>query len=707
MRMRRPRIRTGPCLSGQVLVYTLLVMTVTISLIAGLMQAAVYSGARAEADMACRLASEAGFSGYHDSLFETYGILALKDNGHLEKKVRRMIQGNLQENKQVSLSSVNFDSITAMTDQGGLPIREEVTAYMKNGALSEAVQEALRNTESYQRAETDGKVMESVIDTQESVMELEEKQLELLPLIEGIKAGGGTIQRAGGMAVATGSPCVKTAVGETVSKAAVGVGSQAVFDAVSGWPDGYVCIPDMIEQMRRALFGDGTSPAEYTPGGADAVSYESLRQRTLRALSSGKDAADAAQKVLSEEKTLKDSFFEKLADAEELLDKSREYMDAELCDTAAETLQETKEAGNAKILIDTDKASDALETREAQLKEASELLETMSLPKDASEAADWAADAQKLKQICEKFSNSDLVFDYSGIDFGKKGSGTDGVETVLKAITGHQTELVLNGRQISSAGMDTSGRAGEMGASSDEVSSEAGSWYSKFTDDALYNEYLFLYFDSYTDTLEGESSHPKTELQYPVEYILFGEDTDRENLSHAVTRLMLIRQGLNFGYLILSPARRAEAMTLASEMTGFTGSLPIVKTTQMLILAAWSYAEALVDLRVLFDGKKISAVKNDANWQTSLEQMLTLQLPEGTEDPNGLGYEEFLRILFMSAPPLSKYYRTMGAMESGLIAAGEKDFRMSGYIYSFEGEAEFVWEPTGAVFTEPVSYEYG
>ena len=59
MRVRRPRIRTGRCLPGQVLVYTVLVMTVTISLIAGLVQAAVYSGARAEADMACRLASEA------------------------------------------------------------------------------------------------------------------------------------------------------------------------------------------------------------------------------------------------------------------------------------------------------------------------------------------------------------------------------------------------------------------------------------------------------------------------------------------------------------------------------------------------------------------------------------------------------------------------------------------------------------------------
>ena len=150
MRVRRPRIRTGRCLPGQVLVYTVLVMTVTISLIAGLVQAAVYSGARAEADMACRLASEAGFSGYHEGLFETYGIFALKDDGHLEKKVERMSRGNLQENSQVITDRVNFDSLVSMTDAGGLPIREEVTAYMRDGALSEAVKEALENTQRYQ-----------------------------------------------------------------------------------------------------------------------------------------------------------------------------------------------------------------------------------------------------------------------------------------------------------------------------------------------------------------------------------------------------------------------------------------------------------------------------------------------------------------------------------------------------------------------------
>ena len=706
MRMHRPRIRTGPCLQGQVLVYTVLVMTVTISLIAGLIQAAVYSEARAEADMACRLASESGFSGYHDSLFETYGILALKDNGHLEQKVRKVILGNLQENSQVTLNSVDFDQITAMTDLGGLPIREEVAAYMKNGALSEAVQAALSNTEIFRKAETAGKVMESVTDTQEAVMELEEKQLQLLPYIEGIEAGDGTIRRQNGRAAATGETCVKTAVGGPVSRQSVGVSAQAVFDAVNSWPDGYVSIPEMIIRMRQALF-DSKPAAEYSAGEADAAAFESARQRAQRALSGGAKAAESALQILSEETAAQSTFLKKLSDARDLLERSKENMDSDLYSSAAEALDETEQSENTKGLIDTDKAQETLRTRKAQLNDAAKILSAMTLPTDSSGAAAWMEDAQKLNTLCQQFDNSDLVFDYSGIDFDQTGSGTGDLKGLIRVLTGKQTELILQGKEISAGSIGTAGRAGEFSTgTSEERTAPEGDTLSNLTDDALYNEYLFLYFDSYTDTLT-DSSNPKTELAYPIEYILFGENSDRENLSHAVNRLLLIRQGLNLGFLIMNPEKSEEAMILASEMTGFTGSLPIVKTTQMLILAAWSYAEAIVDLRVAFDGKKISAVKSDANWHTSLQQLFSLQLPEGTEDPHGLEYEDFLRILLMTSPLLPKYYRTMGAMESGLIQAGEAGFRMSQYIFSFEGKAEFSWKPTGAVFSEPVSYSYG
>lgn len=706
MRVRRPRIRTGRCLPGQVLVYTVLVMTVTISLIAGLVQAAVYSGARAEADMACRLASEAGFSGYHEGLFETYGIFALKDDGHLEKKVERMIRGNLQENSQVITDRVNFDSLVSMTDAGGLPIREEVTAYMRDGALSEAVKAALENTQRYQKAEAAGEVMNQIMQTQESAVELEEKQLKLIPLIDGIQAGEGTIQRVNGRPVSTGKACVKTAVGGGVTQASVGVDNEAVFEAVNSLPDGYVSIPEMTGQMREALFGAAGTAAEYDAGQADAASFSSARNRAVQAADGSIRSAREALTLLGEQDEQYKQFLEQAAQTEQFLEQSGSLLEEQVYQSARQMLEETKAGGTSGSLIDTEKAETALTARLSQLQALSQILEKMTLPKDAASSAAWETAAEELENVCRKIDNSDLVFDYSGVDFEQKGSGTGGLQKILRTLTGRQTGLVLNGREVSDAVMGGAGRTGDMNASDSEA--EAGEeWASRIIDEALYNEYLFLYFDSYADTLGEDSGKPETELAYPLEYILCGKTSDAQNLDTVVARLMLIRQGMNAGCLILSPSKREEALTLAGAMTGFTGSLPVVKMTQLLILTVWSYAEALTDLRVLFEGKRISAVKTETGWNTSLEQLLTLQLPEGREDPAGISYDEYLRILFLSCPLVPKYFRTMGAMESGMIKAGENDFRMSGFLFSFEGEAQFIWEPTGKTFRCPVSYSYG
>ncbi len=705
MKMRRPRVRADYCLSGQVLVYTVLVMTVTISLIAGLMQAAVYSGARAEADMACRLASEAGLSGYHEGLLETYGIFALKDDGHLQKKVERVIRGNLQENSQVSLEDVNFERLVNMTDAGGLAIREEVTAYMKDGALSEAVAAALQNTEMYRKAEVTGEVMHGIREAEESAVELEEKQMELLPLIEGIRAGSGSIQRVNGRPVSTGEACVKTAVGGRITQASVGVEHTAVFEAVSSMPDGYVSIPNMVGRMREALFKEDGTETGFDAGEADVVAFSLAGTRAREAVDGAIRAAQEALQVIEDENDRHRDFLEKAAQAGQMLAQSQSLMDPDIYESAQQALRQTQEVADERGLIDTALAETALDTRLSQLKRASETLEKMQMPEDETSAAHWQSAAGTLEDICREFDNSGLVFDYSGVDFTQTGSGTEGIRRILRALSSRQTELVLKGREVSRAKINVSGRAGEA-AAADSTAKAGGEWSSRIFDEALYNEYLFLYFDSYADTLNKNSGKPRTELAYPLEYILCGKSSDAENLEGVVARLMLIRQGMNFGCLMTSPSKRQEAMSLASAMTGFTGSYPVVKAAQLLILTVWSYAEALTDLRVLFEGKKISAVKTEAGWNTSLEQLLALDLPDGREDPGGISYDGCLRILLLSCPLLPKYLRTMGAMESGMIMAGEPDFRMSGFLFSFEGEANFIWEPTGRRFACPVAYSY-
>ncbi|MDD6293146.1 MAG: DUF5702 domain-containing protein [Eubacteriales bacterium] len=135
----------------------------------------------------------------------------------------------------------------------------------------------------------------------------------------------------------------------------------------------------------------------------------------------------------------------------------------------------------------------------------------------------------------------------------------------------------------------------------------------------LVGQYIF---DKFNDYISGEK---KNQLNYEIEYILFGNGCDRDNLKECINKIILLREGFNFLFLLKDSTKRNEAYELALTIVGYTGMPAIVRLTQFLIMAAWSYAESVVDAKNLLEGEKVSLIKKADEWNLSLSNIKSLK----------------------------------------------------------------------------------
>ena len=114
---------------------------------------------------------------------------------------------------------------------------------------------------------------------------------------------------------------------------------------------------------------------------------------------------------------------------------------------------------------------------------------------------------------------------------------------------------------------------------------------------------------------------PLVGLAYQQEYLLEGRDSDRENLKHIINKLMLIRQAVNILCLYTDYVKVGEL----SSLSGIISCLLFVPWLQPAIQGTlsflWAYAESIVDVRALFQGKKVALVKTHLTWQTDPEDI--------------------------------------------------------------------------------------
>lgn len=214
--------------------------------------------------------------------------------------------------------------------------------------------------------------------------------------------------------------------------------------------------------------------------------------------------------------------------------------------------------------------------------------------------------------------------------------------------------------------------------------------YSGLLNDLIFREYLLAHFPSYLDGKEGKA------LDYQIEYILGGKNSDRKNLKYVVNRLLLIREGMNYLYCVRTPEISQQTGALAITLTGFLGMPVLTEVTSHALMLAWAYGESLIDVRILLDGGKVPVFKDMTTWSLSLENLgrITELLREGAKGSGkGFSYDEYLRVLLNLGSVKSQRMRALDMIQAELQQGESASFKAENCIVALKIGAVFRCRP--------------
>ncbi len=189
-----------------------------------------------------------------------------------------------------------------------------------------------------------------------------------------------------------------------------------------------------------------------------------------------------------------------------------------------------------------------------------------------------------------------------------------------------------------------------------------------------------LVFQAYLFEKCGYYGKEKEEslLQYQMEYIVAGEDTDWKNLEYVAKRLLRWREAANVLYILTDSAKIAEAQAMALALTAVCLCPELAEPVKYTILFAWAYVESLQDVKTLLSGGRVPIIKTSADWKTGIHSIENVRGSLSQDGGGrGLNYQEYLGIMLFLEDPNVRTFRAMDIMEMDIRrTAGNARFRM-------------------------------
>lgn len=156
-------------------------------------------------------------------------------------------------------------------------------------------------------------------------------------------------------------------------------------------------------------------------------------------------------------------------------------------------------------------------------------------------------------------------------------------------------------------------------------------------------------------------------LDYELEYLIAGKAGDTDNLKAAVNRLLLLREGANYVYLLHDKEKCEEALILATAIASAFGQPELAEPVKHAVLLAWAYAESVCDVRTLLAGGRIAPVKTKEQWKTELDHLSGEYRGEasdtGDDAKNGWNYTQYLQMILMTQKLEKITFRAMDLIE--------------------------------------------
>lgn len=203
--------------------------------------------------------------------------------------------------------------------------------------------------------------------------------------------------------------------------------------------------------------------------------------------------------------------------------------------------------------------------------------------------------------------------------------------------------------------------------------------------------YMTEHFKSYSKY----SAMGDTVLDYELEYILSGCDTDMGNLSAAATKIMLMRMLVTIIYTMTNSDLKGQAEAVAMATMGFTGLPFLVTIVKYLILFYWATAQAVIETAAVLRGKKVPVITNSDSFCLTLPELAVFPtlISKKAEDFNEselyLDYNNYLFIMLLLQGREKQAARAMDLIQENIRYRYNDDFLLNNAIVGFEAEAVF------------------
>jgi hypothetical protein len=140
--------------------------------------------------------------------------------------------------------------------------------------------------------------------------------------------------------------------------------------------------------------------------------------------------------------------------------------------------------------------------------------------------------------------------------------------------------------------------------------------------------------------------------------------------------------------------RVQEALAAATALVGFTGLPILISITKTVLLIVWSFAEALVDVCALLQGKEVPVLKK--SFVLTLPEMFLLnrnylqsKVSMLEQSRLSLSYPDYLYLFLLLKNKKELAYHAMDLIQENINLRYDDIFRFSDCLYGFQVKAEF------------------
>lgn len=680
-------------LGGQITILASLIFGAVVSLITATVSSAAFSAGFLKADLVTQAGVASEFSQYFRPLADYFDVFALEIIDDMDREMETYMYRSIENDNSLiplKLSCVSLYGGVKMTDNCGLPIKDEIVKYMKYGVVSDGINMLTGNETYRKKCEIVNDLSTALSDAAEMVIEMDECLIEAAHWIDGLKLSKGAFAVEFGVPVYSEDVFFKMAVGEK-NPMSIGITDGRVYTAVSGQ------CHSLTELIMTAL-------AYYELGENISGDCAAITRYITDSINAGNRARNCCISYKNKQVQLGNE----LSIYSGKLDSARETVGEEIYNGFHEEQEEMSKyaSGQTKGLFDADEMMAALDSSLSDLNYLKDLVRSFQ------QSAENHTDSSRTKEIAaelvwflSKYNLSDITIDYSNIRFVKENGVMALLKSLYKNIGKGLFATVTEGKSISKERVNTTGLARSKYSEDKNKIAKAS---TTVLEKALFTEYIGERFDSFAEAgNNGGGQNDDGGLKYDLEFILCGYESDDDNLSATLHEIVNMRQGVNMMSLMADSEKKKEAHIMAATLLGFTGSNGLIKAGQLLILTAWAYAESVMDAKRLVNGEKLDFYKAKADWKMSLSKVIAFDYSINDFDKKTKGllsYKDYVKFLIMIQRESALYYGTMSAMELRLVAAGYEKFRMENFLYAVCGQASFLIN--GQAYDRKFEYAY-